>query len=115
MKFFLPGAEDSGLAERSYQAIKKYIEEQTGLPMSDARYYEIHYNRHNGEDLHARVGALDAKGGEMVMAIFKPRDYVHGPYLVCTKNRGVAQGAPIMASGGGKAIEFDSLPGKHHR
>ena len=42
MKFFLP-VQDPKIAEESYQNIKKTIETQTGWPISDTRYYEIHY------------------------------------------------------------------------
>jgi hypothetical protein len=52
MKFFIP-VQDARIAEESYQSIKKFIEKQTGWPISDMRYYEIHY-RHNDQDLSAR-------------------------------------------------------------
>jgi hypothetical protein len=42
MKFFLP-VQETKIAEESYQAIKKFIEKQTSWPISDGRYYEIHY------------------------------------------------------------------------
>jgi hypothetical protein len=44
MRFFLP-VQEAKTAEESYQAIKKFIEKQTGWPVSDTRYYEIHYRR----------------------------------------------------------------------
>jgi hypothetical protein len=75
MKFFLPVAEDAKIAEESYQAIKKFIEKQTGWRISDTRYYEIHY-RHNDPDLYARVGGPDPLNGEKVFAIFKPKKVV---------------------------------------
>ena len=62
MKFFLP-VQEAKIAEESYQALKKIIENQTGWPISDRRYYEIHY-RHNDRDLHARVGGPDPLNGE---------------------------------------------------
>jgi hypothetical protein len=36
MKFFLP-VQEAKTAEESYQAIKKFIEKQTGWPVSDTR------------------------------------------------------------------------------
>jgi hypothetical protein len=72
MKFFLP-VQETKVAEESYQAIKKFIEKQTGWPVSDKRYYEIHY-RHNDQDLHVRVGGPDPLNGEQVFAIFKPQN-----------------------------------------
>ena len=104
MKFFLP-VQDAKIAEESYQAIKKIIEKQTGWPISDTRYYEIHY-RHNGQDLYARVGGPDPLNGEKVFAIFKPKN-PSSPFLVCTYSRGVVQNQPILASHDAQAIEFE--------
>ena len=56
MRFFLP-VQEAKTTEESYQAIKKFIETQTGWSVSDTRYYEIHYRR-NDQDLYARVGAV---------------------------------------------------------
>ena len=71
MIFFLP-VQDPKIAEESYQNIKKTIETQTGWPISDTRYYEIHY-RDGGQDLCAQVGGPDPLNGEIVFAIFKPK------------------------------------------
>ena len=103
MKFFLPPTNDAEAAEKTYQAIKKFNEKQTGWTMSDTRYYEINY-RHNGRAIRARVG--DPLEGQMVVAIFKAR-HSTGPYLVCTRDRGVAQGEPILASSDAQAVIFD--------
>ena len=104
MKFFLP-VQDAKIAEESYQAIKKIIEKQTGSPISETRYYEIHY-RHNGQDLYARVGGPDPLNGEKVFAIFKPKN-PSSSFLVCTYSRGVVQNQPILASHDAQAIEFE--------
>jgi hypothetical protein len=88
MKFFLP-VQETKVAEESYQAIKQFIEKQTGWPVSDKRYYEIHY-RHNDQDLHVRVGGPDPLNGEQVFAIFKPQN-PSSPFLVCTYSRGVCK------------------------
>jgi hypothetical protein len=104
MKFFLP-VQETKIAEESYQAIKKFIEKQTGWPISDGRYYEIHY-RQNDRDLCARVGGPDPLNGEKVFAIFKPKNPI-SPFLVCTYSRGVVQGQPILASHDAQAVEFE--------
>jgi len=104
MKFFLP-VQDAKIAEESYQTIKKIIENQTGWPISDTRYYEINY-RDNGQDLSARVGGPDPLNGEIVFAIFKPKN-PSSPFLVCTYSRGVVQNQPIQASHDAQAIEFE--------
>jgi hypothetical protein len=75
MKFFLP-VQEAKIAEESYQALKKIIENQTGWPISDRRYCEIHY-RHNDRDLHARVGGPDPLNGEKVFAPNQPISGVH--------------------------------------
>jgi hypothetical protein len=67
--------------------------------------HQIDY-RHNGQDLRARVGEIDPLEGQTVIAIFKA-NHATGPYLVCTRDRGVAQGEPILASGDAQAIEFE--------
>ena len=104
MKFFLP-VQDPKIAEESYQNIKKTIETQTGCPISDTRYYEIHY-RDGGQDLSARVGGPDPLNGEIVFAIFKPKN-PSSPFLLCTYSRGVMQNPPILASHDAQAIQFD--------
>jgi hypothetical protein len=104
MKFFLP-VQETKIAEESYQALKKVIENQTGWPISDRRYYEIHY-RDNDRDVHARVGGPDPLNGEKVFAIFKPKNPI-SPFLVCTYSRGVVQGQPILASHDAQAVEFE--------
>jgi hypothetical protein len=104
MKFFLP-VQETKVAEESYQAIKKFIEKQTGWPVSDKRYYEIHY-RHNDQDLHVRVGGPDPLNGEQVFAIFKPQTPI-SPFLVCTYSRGVVQGQPILGRHDAQAVEFE--------
>ena len=105
MKFFLPVAEDAKIAEGSYQAIKKFNEKQIGWPISDARFYEIHY-RHNDQDLYARVGEPDPLSGETVVAIFKPK-HAQSPFLVCTYIRGFVQNQPILASSDAQVVEFE--------
>jgi hypothetical protein len=104
MKFFLP-VQETKIAEESYQALKKFIEKQTGWPISDRRYYEIHCH-HNGQDLHTRVGGPDPLNGEQVFAIFKPQNPI-SPFLVCTYSRGVVQGQPILAILDAQAVEFE--------
>ncbi|MCK1450093.1 hypothetical protein IVB36_04015 [Bradyrhizobium sp. 35] len=105
MKFFLPFAADEKQAEETYEAIKKFVAPQGDV--SDTRYYAIYY-RHNGQELRARVGDPDPLTGEPVIAILRSsRD--RGPFYVCTPNRGVVRGDPILADGGPhtRAIHFE--------
>src|SRR5262245_39318154 len=111
MKFFLP-VQDPKIAEESYQTIKTLIEKQTGLPISETRYYEINY-RNNGQDLSARVGGPDPLNGEKVFAIFKPKN-PRSPFLACTYSRVVVQNQPILASHDAQALECET-ESKLHR
>jgi len=104
MKFFLP-VQETKIAEESYQALKTFVKKQTGWPISDRRYYEIHYH-HNDQDLHVRVGGPDPLNGEKVFAIFRPKNPI-SPFLVYTYSRGVVQGQPILASHDAQAVEFE--------
>src|SRR4029450_1415752 len=104
MKFFLP-VQETKIAEESYQALKKFIEKQTGWPISDRRYYEIHCH-HNGQGFHNRVRRPAPLNGEQVFAIFKPQNPI-SPFLVCTYSRGVVQGQPILAILDAQAVEFE--------
>ena len=104
MKFFVP-VPDARIAEESYQSIKRFIEKQTGWPLSDRRYYEIRY-RHNDQDLSARVGGPDPLNGEQVFAIFKPQNPI-SPFLVFTYSRGGVQGQPILGRHDAQAVEFE--------
>ena len=71
------------------------------------RYYEIRY-RHNGRDVVARVGENDPLEHAPVIAIFRAA-HRSGPFLICTPNRGVVRGDPIMADGSDRtyAIKFE--------
>lgn len=118
--FFLPGSEnDHDLAERNYSAIKKFAEKQGCWRVSGRRVFRIDYV-HNGKDMHAQVGEPhpyghpfsweympgidDPRAGEFVVVILETEG---GPYLVCTHNRGVFQGEPILVRQPHAVIDFD--------
>lgn len=105
MKFFMPAAADGEQAETAYQAIRKFMTDNFG-PLLETRYYAIYYT-HNGGELRSRVGDPEPLTGEVVCAIFRTeRD--NGPFLVCTPNRGVIRGHPVLASGDARAIRFEN-------
>jgi hypothetical protein len=60
------------------------------------------------ETLVAKVGEPEPLTGETVVAILRT-DSDSGPFLICTKNRGVARGDPVFADGGAhtRAIHFE--------
>lgn len=90
MKFFIPLVEEDAQAEGVIAAASRF----TGHPIPSPRIYSIAY-KHNGKSMKATVGE-------------SPNLYYHeeGPvicilgdetlYAVCTKNRGVGRGEPIL-------------------
>ena len=98
----MEAATDATQAEEVYEAIKKFVADGR---TTSARYYSIHY-RHIGEEVTARVGEPDPLTGETVIAILRS-DIVSGPFYVCTPNRGVSRGDPILASSDARAVEFE--------
>lgn len=104
MRFFIPEVQDRDEADKVYEAIKRFVQEQAGS-LRDARYYAIYY-RHNGKDMKARIGEPEPLTGETVIAIFRT-DRDEGPFLICTENRGVVRGEPILANGNARTIPFE--------
>ena len=75
---------------RVWHATKSFAEEQTGLEVSDRRIFHVAY-RHNEQDFEAQVGEPEPRTGEVCVAILESASF-----LVCTENRGVARGVPIL-------------------
>jgi hypothetical protein len=90
MKFFLPKAKNAREAEQLYEASRKFCEQQTGCKIRDRRVYSLRY-RHNGQEYFAQVGSLDYTEG-LVLCIFESEV----TYFVCTPNRGVLRGPPVL-------------------
>lgn len=90
MRFFIPGVSSSDEAERLYEATRKFAESTMGRPIAQRRILRIRY-KHDGKDFEAEVGQPCPRIGETVMAILES-----DPYLVCTMNRGVARGMPVL-------------------
>lgn len=90
MKFFIPKAKDEAEANDVYQAVKKFAQETLGWKITDDRIYSLRYI-HNGKEYFARVGDIEGFTNATVIAILKSNTY-----LVCTRDRGVARGEPIL-------------------
>jgi len=107
VKFFLPGAQTSDQAERVYGKIVATIEAARG-PVSPRRIYSISYT-HNGHSVAAMVGEIDPLQGEVIVAILRSGDGQSPCYYVCTANRGVVRGEPMVADGTWRtsAIDFE--------
>ena len=94
MKFFLPHAEDAAQAERNYEGIRKFNAEQNDATLSPDRFYKV-TGVHNGKPFTATVGEAFESMGEPVIAILL--DTKRNLYLICTPNRGVLRGMPILS------------------
>ena len=90
--FFIPAAHGPEETERVYSAVAEFHE--LAKPY---RFYSIRYS-HNGRAEVATVGQPHVVNGEVVLLILKDRRD-GAPYLICTENRGVARGGPILAGG----------------
>jgi hypothetical protein len=91
MKFFIPHAKDKKQELEVYISIKKFAEETTNWKVGDKRIYHLSF-LHHGREQEATVGEVFQLTGEEVIAILNS----DGTYLVCTSNRGVARGTPIL-------------------
>jgi len=91
MKFFLPPQKDEKLKNEAYDAIKKFAKETTGWDITDRKIYNIKY-RHEGKDYEAKIGERETRQGETVIAILESTV----TFLVCTPNRGVIRGMPML-------------------
>ena len=100
MKYFLPPQKDEKLENKAYDAIKKFAKETTGWDITDRttgwditdrKIYHIKY-RHEGKDYEAKIGERETRQGETVIAILESTV----TFLVCTPNRGVKRGMPIL-------------------
>lgn len=93
--FFIPAASDPEEAERVYEATRKHV----GGLESSPRIRALSWY-HDGQMRSAEVGKpmpeYYAAGGEPVVAIFDGG----AVYLVCSANRGVIRGGPVMAGKG---------------
>ena len=107
--FFIPYVDGPKQAERVWQATKSFMEDRHGWPrVTEHRIFRLVYEQ-DGEREIAQIGEPhryghprtrdcppdfdDPKAGESVVAILENKG---GPYLVCTHNRGVVRGEPIL-------------------
>lgn len=100
--FFIPFADSEETAQHVYAAIRETMTKVAFQP-SDRRVYRVAY-RHNGRDLVATVGERDIDG-ETVIAILEA--FNPGPiYMICTRDRGVVRGDPILAGEAVMVVDF---------
>jgi hypothetical protein len=90
VKFFIPYTKDKKQAEKVLQGIKKFAKETIGWDITDRRIFSLSYT-HEGKKYHSEVGKPDDRVDEEVIAILESYTY-----LVCTPNRGVLRGEPVL-------------------
>jgi hypothetical protein len=102
MKFFIPDIHEEAQEKNIYKAIRLFVIETMGSKFSDRKIFRLRYN-HNGKQECEEVGKLSPSTGEMVKAIlYAPSRKL---YNVCTNNRGVIRGIPILV-GENEVIEY---------
>ena len=90
MKFFVPPTKDDAQAKRIYESARSHCETQTGWRVLPKKIHALRY-RHNGREYLTQVGYEDPSDG-LVVCIFESEE----AYLVCTPQRGVLGGHPIL-------------------
>lgn len=103
VNFFIPKAKDDTQAIEVWQNVKKFAEKTLDWEVSDRRIFSIAYNKH-GQEHYVEVGKPDPRNGELVIAILDSTTY-----LICTPNRGVLRGIPILV-GGSELTKITDFP-----
>jgi hypothetical protein len=97
--FFVPDVSDSTQAEQLYESIRAFNRTQSpNWTITDRRIYQLDYT-HNGRDYRSRVGTTEAGIGEPVIAILEASGGAERLFYVCTPNRGVLRGGPLLVGG----------------
>lgn len=96
MKFFIPAADSPEQTKNVLESTKKFAEENLGFKYGDKKIFKLEF-RHDGKTYTAEVGKKETLTGynEIVVLILSPLEQ-HNPYIICTPNRGVIKGGPIM-------------------
>lgn len=107
MKFFVPYAQDDEQALEAWQATRKFAEENFPGWVIAARYiYRLDYT-HDGKRYSIRVGQPHPYGEEALVILEAANPFGQVLYLVCTPNRGVLRGEPILVGPG--EVQFIEL------
>ncbi|MBN1186821.1 MAG: hypothetical protein JXB49_31375 [Bacteroidales bacterium] len=91
MKFFLPYIPDSKQAEVTYIEIKTRVSEQMHANITTRRIFSIDYER-DQKKYHIEIGQIIKDVKEIAFTIFECANM----YYVCTSNRGVVRGMPLI-------------------
>ena len=103
MEFFVPEASTPQQAEEVWNATRKFARETMDREIGERRIFRLRY-RHDGNELVVEVGRPEPLTKEPVMVILESN-----PYLICTPNRGVLRGMPILAGAHAvrEVVDFD--------
>jgi hypothetical protein len=95
------------MAEQVLAATRAFAVENSGGTLSERRIFRVSY-AHEGRNYTAEVGKPDPRVNEHVIVILEAPE--RDLYLVCTANRGVVRGMPVMvgASSVLDVLEFDA-------
>ncbi len=97
-EFFVPDAADGKQAEEIWRATAAFATENLERAVTNRRIYRLSY-RHDGSSYEAIVGREDQRERETILCILE----TDGLYLICTHNRGVRRGLPMLV--GGHAVD----------
>lgn len=89
--YFVPHADSPEQAERVRAAVVQFARDNGYSPNEERRILSLAYT-HDGTDYVAEVDQVEPRTGEQVIMILDAGSV----YLVCTPNRGVARGTPIL-------------------
>lgn len=90
MRFFISDVKNEEEALEIYEQIKKFAIKNTTFPITERKIYHIEYE-HDGIEYSVSVGQMHPNNWEPIFAIFEAN-----AFLVCTANRGVFIGEPIL-------------------
>lgn len=91
MRFFIPTIPDEEADDFLKKSIFPFIESQGYSILNDKRIFSITF-KHNGQIITDTVGQLSPSNNEPIFVILE----TDSMYLVCTRNRGVLGGEPML-------------------
>jgi hypothetical protein len=110
VRFFIPQIPDEAEAENLRNASKLFCEQETLFLISERRIQKLRYV-HERKERTAQVGEVHGRIGETVLLIFESSTLVGAKvYLVCSPNRGVLRGGPMLVGQEEvlEIVDFDS-------
>lgn len=101
MKFFIPTIDSEKAEDFLENTIIRFIESQGYNVLREKKIYSIIF-QHKGETLVDMVGQISKSNNEPVFAILETKEF----YLVCTTNRGVLRGEPMLTGKNDSTVAY---------